>query len=484
LNRFSVEELESLVLMGQRSLFSRGVFRTIFDETQLAVYEQFQKTTGKIFVFEAARQLGKSFSLVVLAFFTAMSNDGCRVNYCTKTAKMALEIVLPIAAQIAKFMLPGMAPEWRASEGHFKFPNGSTIILFGADDERSADRGRGPRALLNIVDEAGFISILDYLLNSVLIPQTRRTGGRTVLASSTPLSPGHHFCVVADGAAAKGCYVMKDFYSPGLQSLEEKEAYVAECAAARNMTVAEFKETTAFKREFLCQRVVDESLAVVPEFQKVKHDVVRESERPLYFDCYASCDPGMADFTGILFGYYDFVRAKFVLEHELLLERANTATIARTWKEVESTHYESCRFVSRVVDDTHGRICADLSNDHQLDCNPALKDNSEAAVGLMRVWMGARRIEIHPRCSQLIHQLNVAIRNPNTGDMVRTVKDGHFDLVAALKYLVRSIDTTHNPFPYDYDFNPYTQARAFNPPRKPSLGEAIFGNTNIGALGQ
>ncbi len=482
MNSLSAEETEALLLEARRHLFDAGRFSRILDETQYDVWQKYHAGKGKIFVFEAARQLGKSFEMVTLAFVTCLTNPGCRVNYCTKTAKMALEIVLPIAEQVRSFLFAHQQPEYKASEGHFVFPNGSTIILFGADDERSADRGRGPRALLNIVDEAGFISILDYLLNSVLIPQTRRTGGRTVLASSTPLSPGHHFCVVADGAAARGNYVMKDFYSPGLQSLEEKEAYVAECAAARNMTVDEFKGTTSFKREFLCQRVVDESLAIVPEFQKVKHVVVVERERPLFFDVYSACDPGMTDKTGTIYGYYDFVRATGVVEHESLVALGNTRTIAEEHKRIERDFYKDCRIVSRVVDDTHGRICADLSNDYQLECNPALKDNSQAAEGLMRVWMGGRRIEIHPRCTQLIHQLNVAIRNPNTGDMVRTVADGHFDLVAALKYWIRSIDTTHNPFPYDYDYDWRTQARAINPPRKPSLGEAIFGGTNVGGL--
>jgi hypothetical protein len=65
----------------------------------------------------------------------------------------------------------------------------------------------------------------------------------------------------------------------------------------------------------------------------------------------------------------------------------------------------------------------------------------------------AREIEISPRCVHLIRQMKNAIWNNKATDFARAGSkspDGHFDLVAALKYLCRGVNRHHNPYPEGY----------------------------------
>ena len=60
---------------------------------------------------------------------------------------------------------------WNASEGELRFPNGSILTIAGTDGN-NADNLRGAYAHLVIADEAGFMDDLDYVIKSVLLPQT------------------------------------------------------------------------------------------------------------------------------------------------------------------------------------------------------------------------------------------------------------------------------------------------------------------------
>jgi hypothetical protein len=53
---------------------------------------------------------------------------------------------------------------------------------------------------------------------------------------------------------------------------------------------------------------------------------------------------------------------------------------------------------------------------------------------------------IHPRCAELIQQLETTIWNNQRTSYERN-KYGHGDLLDALVYLVRNIDRNRNPYP-------------------------------------
>ncbi len=488
------KKLEAVSLAARQELWRRGDLSWKLDDSKLEIHKQFEALPElSTFVFEKSRKVGGSFWALCVAFEACIRNPGGRVNYAVGTGKMASEIVVPMIAKVAKDAPPELKPEYSSATGHVTFPDdgpakGAHIVLFGCEDMMKADRGRGPEAVLNIVDEAGFIPVLAYVLTDVLMPQVIHTKGKTLLSSSPPRVPGHEFCRIADSAANLGRYAHRNVYSPGgLMTAEEVEAYVAATAAGMGLTVERFKLTPTFKREILGLRVIDETLAVVPEFTLYKSEIIGDWKRPAgfeYVDRFVSCDPGMSDMTGCLFAYNDFnAGGIIVIEDELLLAQAATGRIATALKVKEGELWEGRKVYLRVADDPQKRLSADMWEQHGLAFTPAEKHNrEELSIDLMRNMFAGGKVRVHSRCVKLIRQLENAVRTKPGGDMARTEEDGHFDLVAACWYLIRTMHAQRyrNPYPQNWSLQPGQIANRREGAHVPRLAQMLLGDTPHG----
>lgn len=508
----SIEQRKALRHRARAQLWRRGDLSWLVapSASSLQVYQAFHAAPPlSMFVEECSRKVGKSFLGLALGFEACLANPGKRVNYATRTGKEAEQVLAPLAAQMTKDAPPELRPVV-LSDGTIAFPKygpaeGAHIVLFGAENQAMAERGRGPESVLNIVDEAGFIPVLRYLLIEVLKPQLVYTKGKTLVLSSPPISQGHEFCVIADAAKARGLYSHRNVYTPGglFESEQEIEEYVASFAADLGITVSAFRKSAAFKREVLGQRCMDETLAVVPEFAEVELDshekhpvtgqdvllrgIVRPHPRPagwMHVDKYASLDPGMSDLSGGLFAYNDFLAGGLVVvEDELLMAQARTAVLAAAFAAKEKAlGYEKMRL--RVVDDPGQRLVADFENEHKQSWSPARKDDREAAINLLRVIVGNRQLIILPNCVNFIRHLRHAVRVRPGGDMARSESDGHFDLVAAAWYLTRHVERDRNPYPKDFGeplgLPNMHRVSTLGPPTPSPLAQALAGGTPLG----
>jgi len=152
-------------------------------------------------------------------------------------------------------------------------------------------------------------------------------------------------------------------------------------------------------------------------------------------------DPGSTDNTGILFAAFDPYRGVVYVEDELLLSAPNPITIADTIRSKEYMRWGSV-VPRRRVSDVDKFLIASLVSDHGISIEQVDKQDSLAAVNAMRDLVDLELLEIHPRCVGLLDQLDRARWNKKANDLDRDPRGGHFDLVAALKYLVRSVDRT------------------------------------------
>lgn len=458
----------------QLSLWNKGALRWKLDANQKGLYDQFQ-STKYMFVLEAGRKIGKSFFDAIIALETGIRNPGCRINWVAATGKQAQDFAVPILAEITQDAPDDLKPVYNVQDGGFWFPKngpakGSFIALFGADDEQKLKRNRGPQAHLTIIDEAAFIDKLQAVIDT-LAPTMIRTGGKMLISSSSPMSPGHEFCTIADQAALAGGYAHRDIYKCGSLTKEQIESAIEKEASGKGLSVDQFKATSYFKREYMAQRVIDQDLAIVPTFQELMPDVVKEHPRPKGFDVlhrFVSIDPGLSDFSGGLFGYIDYLAGGvLVIEDEFLLKGvSSTAPIASQVKQMEATLWPDVdqKLVHRVVDDDGERMIPDFNSEHKLFFSRAYKPDREQQINAMNLAFNSKRILINPKCQQLIHQLRVAVRTKIGGDMVRTAKDGHMDLVSALRYMIQNSNSYKNinPYPADFTFDRNSQHK---PPR-------------------
>ena len=447
----------------------RLLYKIVEDATQFDLYEQIRSTKGNKFVTEGARKLGKSWLHGVIALETALQNPGKQINWVTATKLACRQILLPILEEISLDAPADCRGHHDTQNGRWVLPNGAYVQLVGAETKQDCERSRGPSSILTILDEAGFIDLLEYLLDSVLKPQMRRVRrkagsfvGMVLSVSTTPYAPTHYFCRLADLASIDGSYQRLTIYDSGWETKEQIDSYIAREAAEKGLSVEAFKATSTFRREYLSIRVIDEEAVVFSEFHdaELRTRIVRQWQRPPGFEEFVqkrvSIDLGMSDKTGLLFGYVDFPAGKAVIEGERLLEKPSTQRIAQCIRETEADLWPGAdeRRTSRAIDDPHGRVVLDLWELERIRTDKAVKHDREASIGIIRTMLPAERLIISPSCVQLQRQLLEAMRSKNKKDFARDDFEGgnsHYDLCAALMYFVRGLDLHRNPYPANFD---------------------------------
>jgi hypothetical protein len=461
-----------------REAWRRGDLRYKLHDTQLAIHAKL--TDGaRIHFISCSRRLGKSYLLVTLAFENALRLPNARVLYLAPWARDAAEIAGDLASQILSDCPADFKPEYSAQNKEFRFPNGSVIRLKGTNGEHSQFL-RGGAAHLVVLDECGIMDDLMHVVRDVVTPMTLTTRGKIVLATTPARTPGHESKELYEDLARKGAlseFTIRD--APHI-AFEDKVSIL--CSAGESEDDAadivrgtkEPRSNTA-QREYFCRWVTDASAAVIPEFDAAaEKEIVREWAKPAYRDCYVSMDPGFVDKTGILFGYWDFRNQKLVIEDELVLSQANTPTIAQAIEAKELALWGGTKPHLRVSD-VDKRLVADLAQLYQIGFAAADKRDSASAIAEMRRFVQQRILVIDPRCTNLIRQMHNAVWNKRATDFEREAARtsegdtiaGHFDLVAALKYLVRMVNRHRNPFP-EYYFDAPHGTHPGRPSRGPS----------------
>lgn len=455
-------------------LWYRGVlFWKVWDHQKplYAFFQELDGATHKQRLIEIARQWGKTYLACIVALETALK--GKRVQFISSTGKSLRMFVIPRMDDVMLDMPKELMPAYNSVDGVYRFKNGGMIALAGADGIAL----RGPANDLVLIDEAGFIDELDGLIKNVVLPSLLVTRGRMVVLSSTAESPGHHFTDLCDLAELEGRYFKRTIWdNPTVTKSEIAEwAHEAGCELNGEEIV---KKTTSWLREYECVRVIESSRAVVPEWTKELGERVAKKIRPpdAHEQRYTVLDPGGRDPHGILAGYYDFKRAKLCIERETLLRQSNTAGIANAIAEIEKP-WGAPPF-RRVIDGgADSLVLADLQTVHQLGFLPTQKDDKEAAVNKLRLWLVGGRVEIDPRCKNLLHQLGGTLWNKARTSYERTQAGGHGDLLDCLVYLVRNLSTENPYYGTEYDHLPKDETTfvvpAVEAPRDRELAEVF-----------
>lgn len=438
--------------------WANGVLSWKLHSTQERMYEAFHACADSTFIINCSRRLGKSYLLLIIAFEIALQYENKKIFYVAPSGKMVKNIITPIIRKLLEDCPEGMRPKWKQNDGCWVFPTGSQLHIAGADAER-IESLRGGDMDLSIVDEAGLMDDLEYIVNDVILPMGLHSGGRVIIASTPPYTPSHPFREYAEAAEANGNYFKATIYDNPLLTPEKIARAMVGATKGKiklkdAVEIAKNKgniENTTWRREYMAEFVTDSERAVVPEFSELESELVIEVERPQFFDTYVGMDIGVRDFTAVLFGYWDFLNARLVIEDEIVLNgpKMNTFNLAEGIKVKERELYNGKRPASRWCD-VELLVIADLQQFHGLTFNPTRKDNLEAAVNNVRIMVQHKQIVIHPRCKNLIAHLKYAIWEKSRSTFARSADHGHFDCVAALVYLARNINRNRNPIPAGY----------------------------------
>jgi hypothetical protein len=420
---------------------TNNFYKLLLDTNQLGmlaeIKEHRKQGSIKSFVL-ASRRIGKSVFLCTQAVHECLSGPNKRVLYLSKLTENLREIIDQGMTVVLETCPEAIRPVYKERSSKFVFANGSEIRLKGLD-KAGGDSVRGVKADLIIFDEACFMSDLRNLVKDIAMPMVIANQGYMLFGSSAPSSPGHESLSIIQECEAEGTLIKRTIYDCPRWSERQIEQFIREAGG---------KDTTTFRREYLCQLLADSERAILPAATADKMQSIVKEPEPLTYvpDRYVALDIGYRDLTVALFAYWDYLRGKLVIEDELVLKE-NTATtdnIAKSIREKEKLLWDGVKPYKRVSD-TDPRLIADLRKLSGIEFTATKKDNLMAQVNNANIMVLNEQLEIHPRCKILATHMKYGLWNKQFTMFERSDALGHCDAVAALVYLIRNVSKNRNP---------------------------------------
>lgn len=413
---------------------------TSVQERALADIQRVWETDLKAVVM-MGRRVGKSHLDVCIADHTARRISGAQIKYASSTKEQVRDFILPIYEQILQTCPQDLRPRWIDTKHSWVYPNGSVVKIVGCEDRKKADRLRGPACHLAIVDEAAFIPDLQYVVKTVLMLQLLTTRGKMIISSSAPETPTHTFAVYAADAKQKGKLV---FYTI-LDATHLSQAMIDEFAKELGG-----KDSTAWRREAMCEIVGEESRLVLPEWKALEGIVVKVwPYTPSPVDYYTAGDCGYKDLTVLGFGFYDWIRDVSVLRGETVIERATLGDIAQGVRAGEAKFFGGSPPRYRHLDLPPQSIVT-LAKDYGLYCMATPKREVTHTISMLRDNLKDGRVAVDPSCKTTIAHSEGAIWNDARTEYERVPKVDnipahHFDGFDMLRYFDGMIERRRKP---------------------------------------
>lgn len=446
-----VSRLEAL-----HELWRRGNLIFLLDKNQKELYKLFHESDNKIQTWLLARRSGKTRTLCVLALEMCLRNPKAIVKFVSPTRLQVQTNIRPLIRELLETCPKELHPEFKTQDFIYYFPNGAELQLAGSEN-KNVDKLRGGSAHIAIIDEAQDVSGLDYAIKSVLLPTTLTTGGKVLLAGTPPQNMDHDFISYIEQAQATGILIIKTLFDNPRMTPELIEEVISQYPSR--------DKDIGFRREFMCELIKDETIAVIPEFtDEIKKAIIKEWPKPPFFDAYVTMDLGAIDLTVVLFGYYDFRAHKIIIEDELEADFSKKdmnigkltdmilAKEAELWTNIITNEIKKPYLRTSDINLIVTQEIA-VRSQNRIFFNPTKKDDKEAAINNMRALIGGGKIIINPRCKNLIRHLDnvkwASAKNKQT--FGRSPDNGHYDFVDALIYFTRAVQYGKNPYPANYD---------------------------------
>lgn len=406
---------------------------------QRKVDKAFKEAKGQLFVANVSRQFGKSYWAVYKAVAFALSKPKARIKYATAFHSDLIELILPNFEAVLSTCPDSIRPRYKVNGSKWVFKNGAEIKLVGLD--RSPNGIRGNTIDLIVIDEAAFIMNLEYIYSSVIIPATlRRPDCRVLMISTPPVTPAHPFGDFIQRAEVNNAYIKLTIYENPQITQEDIDRMAREMGGY---------ESTMFRRECLCELVLEEELALVDNWKPEFEQEVPKDEFYPYYHRYVSMDMGRKDHTALVFGYYDYKRAQLVIDDELTMDGPawTTVTLKDAITNKEKELWGETKPFRRIADNNNPHLILDLTHLHNLSFMETDKESLEAMVNHVRILIDEGRIRVNPRCKMLLGCLKYGVWDEKRKEFGRSKVLGHFDHFAALMYLVRNVAYHSNPIP-------------------------------------
>ena len=446
-------------------LFRRGDLRWLLYKHQRPVYDKIREvlvsesTNDNSYCLDISRQYGKSFTMFLIAVEECLRNEFRTIVYVGPLKSQVIEIVTEKTFRTVFEHAPNdLVPKLNGSALEFK--NGSRIRLSGTDNHHYENL-RGGMAHTILLDEAGFMDNLDVGVLPSVTPMLKTTGGKIIYASTPPATLDHPYIQILRDHEEWG--LISTFTIHDDKSLTQKQfdAIVASCKGTN---------TTLFKREYECKRIVESSMQVIPELnedlaKKLILDIEYQDNLMQYWQKYIVIDTGMRDKTAAIFAHYNYRTKKVVVDDMLDLQGTeySTAKLAQMIKDRRDSLWsnEAQKDLRYIADSNNQIVIQDLNVTYKLPFVGTTKGRLEEMVQKVRDWFYDERIVFKPTAIEVLNCARYAIWSKQRDQFGRSSKYGHYDALAALTYLIRNVTEHVDPVPAYLGLDPNTH---FIPP--------------------
>jgi hypothetical protein len=265
--------------------WQRGDLSHLLHAGQTKIQSTLANSPHQLQVVLCARGFGKTYWGATLAVAQALKKRS-RIKIATEFQTDLEALILPNFEAVLEDCPEDIRPVWKASKSKFVFPNGSEIALIGLDRKPNGLRGQHGVDLI-ILEEAGFISKLETLYRSVIVPTTtHRPECKIVLISTPPESLDHYFWSFVDRAEQSGSISIFTIDDNPMLSAQDISRIEYEMGG---------RDSTQFQREYLCKRVAEASRMLVPEFdERYVSEIPRDQFHPFWIK-FSALDSGVRD---------------------------------------------------------------------------------------------------------------------------------------------------------------------------------------------
>lgn len=327
------------------------------------------------------------------------------------------------------------------AEGYIEFANKSIIYFRGNSNSTEADKVRGYKYKLVIVDEVGHQRWLNYLIYYCVLPATKDFADSQIIYTGTPNRVPHQFAeLLFDNPNVKKYHwTFKD--NPYIPN---KENVIPDFAKAKGIEVND----TLIQRELLgIMKCYDTEAQVFRGAKNYK-------EIPSNFlptNVYIGVDFGFNDFNGVVTLVVDkLLKVGYVFKNEKKFNKSDVSGICTTIKNVREEVLEWCHSKNpsfndvscQIITDTNEKsITYELTTTYGLpNVFCAYKYDRDTAIAQLAEWMrkGIINIPEDGFCEEEVEQ-TVYKRDPDTDVVLNEIDDDlfHPDILMALLYCSR-----------------------------------------------
>lgn len=328
------------------------------------------------------------------------------------------------------------------ADGFIIFANGSSITFKGNTNKAEADKIRGYKYRLAIIDEAQSQVNMPYLINEVIEPLLMDFADSVMILTGTPPRSKNTYFEKAWNSKEWHNYHWTMFENPYIPDPEEQ---LDKICAEKGLT----RESDFIQREYFGVIAYDTEAQVFKGYQT--YEEIPETFCPT--DIVIGVDFGFSDYNGIAVLSFNKVTGECYVSQE---NKFNQSTSTAVVECVKNAYENAKRFmvdratknkqdadlanITIVTDSNEKMISYELSVNHKLPAYPCYKYDKVMAISQLSDWCRTGKIKV-PKDGYCAEEFDLTLYKRDDNDNITSEIDDsyHPDIADALLYASRQM---------------------------------------------